>query len=348
MEKKDLEIDIDNNIAHIAKELIRGRVNFLFGAGMSIQSGGIPGTELAFKLITRSFYQQFSEDELPKDIEEQIRNAAGLYPLEAIAAGVEEHIPFQETELTSMLKQVVFCGKDPQIHQGHKDMAVLVERLNSPRLLFTTNWDNLIEMALGRIAVTVTNMNFMNIDLDETLQDNIAVAHINGTFEQGPLIKEDDLMSIDKPLFSLFLAELMAKTFVFVGYSLSDPNIRSLYFRANKILTTQRIQMNKKTYVVYPCKDEVDRRIATATWSAPSRNAIHIPLAADEFFKRLRDQVENKAVVKRKHQIAERLKIQDIKDLDAKIDEIKSIFPDLGTTKQVLGYLDEITRGGNS
>lgn len=165
MANQDWENDLDNNIAHVAKELVRGRINFLFGAGMSMQSGGIPGGELAFELIRRAFYQQHDKDALPCGLEMQIRQVAERYPLEAIASGAEAMFPFQETELSGMLEQVVFDDKEPQEHQGHTDMAALVQRLGSPKLLFTTNWDTLIEKALGEIATTITNRNFLKKDL---------------------------------------------------------------------------------------------------------------------------------------------------------------------------------------
>jgi hypothetical protein len=346
MSVQDWESKVDNDIGHIAEELARGRINFLFGAGMSIQSGSIPGAELAFKLILEGFFKSKSEDNLEDDLEKQIRSVASKYPLEAIASGVEPELPFQETQLSTILKQVVFKGKNPELHDGHKHMAAIMQRLGTVRLLFTTNWDTLLEEALGNSAVTITNKKFHTLNLEEVLREKIGVVHLHGTFDEEPLIKETDLMSSQRPLFSLFLAELMAKSFVFVGYSLSDPNIRSLYFQANEILTNQRINLKKITYVVFPPSNDVDRNISSAVWLAPPRNAKYIPLAADEFFRRLYEQLEGKAMIELKKELQIRLSMTR-DELNSKIEEIRSVFPDFATDQQVLGYLNMITKGGN-
>lgn len=216
-------------------------------------------------------------------------------------------------------------------------------RLTAPRLLFTTNWDTLIEEELSEGAVTITNNNLKMFELEEILLEKIGVVHLHGTFEDEPLIKESDLMSTDRPLFSLFLAELMTKSFVFVGYSLSDPNMRALYFRVDDILNRQRQNLRKLTYIVFPAKNDVDRSVSAATWSA--RNAKYIPLAADEFFERLHGRLGAKAIREIKDELKERLGVGE-EELNGKIDDIKSVFTDLRATEQVLGYLDEITRGG--
>lgn len=115
MNLQDWEKDIDNNISHIAGELVRGRINFLFGAGMSIQSGGIPAKKLAFELILRSLYKfETDKERFNKELEKQIHDVASRYPLEAISSGIGKEFPFQTTDLTNILKQVVFAGNEPR------------------------------------------------------------------------------------------------------------------------------------------------------------------------------------------------------------------------------------------
>lgn len=313
---------------------------------MSIEGGGIPGQELAFQLILHSLYKhEADKSKLDEALKQKIYAAARRHPLEAIASGIVPELPFRNSDLADILRSVVFADKKPEPREAHTHLASIMSRLNIPRLLFTTNWDTLIEDVLGDRAVTITNSADIS-RLEETTSNKIGVVHLHGTFSE-PVIKESDLMSCDQPLFSLFLAELMTKSFVFVGYSLSDPNMRALYIKVNEILTRQRPNLGKTTYIVFPSEDDVDRTLSDAVWNSPSRNAKYIPLGAREFFIRLKEQMEIKGIKQLKDELAKRLDLGE-SDLNSKIEEIQSLFPDLGTLEQALGYLDGITRGEGS
>jgi hypothetical protein len=73
MSNQDWQDKVDNDIGHIAEELAQGRINFLFGAGMSIQSGSIPGAELAFQLILEGFFKHKNKDNL-EEVRETNKN----------------------------------------------------------------------------------------------------------------------------------------------------------------------------------------------------------------------------------------------------------------------------------
>src|SRR5687767_11158087 len=105
----------DEQIAHIAEQLTRGRIGFLFGAGMSKPSGGLPGNELSYELVRQGFYKKKTLP-LDKEFELQLREVAGKFPLEAIAEGIVDRLPFQESELEEILEKTVFRdehGKEP-------------------------------------------------------------------------------------------------------------------------------------------------------------------------------------------------------------------------------------------
>src|SRR5215217_5836517 len=93
--KPDWKVDWDNAIAQIAAQLLRGRAGFLFGAGMSIPSGGIPASKLAFQLIVKSLYQH-EHGLLEPALEDQIKNVAQKFPLEAVAQGAVPSLPFAD------------------------------------------------------------------------------------------------------------------------------------------------------------------------------------------------------------------------------------------------------------
>lgn len=337
--RHDWEEAIEDDLCKIASELVRGRIGFLFGSGMSIPGGGISGPQLAEELIVRGHFPRARRAD--DQHMEQVSEAANRYPLEAIASGVATELTFQDEGLRQLLKHVTFGGKDPETHDGHTQLATIVNRLGSLSMLFTTNWDGLLEQALGASAETISKDRQITT-LDEVLSEKTAVVHLHGTFEDEPLLKEADLMNPDGPLFQLFLSELMSKSFVFVGYSLSDPEIRALYYKAANVLASRDKKLRKRTYVVFPCRNDVDRRISTRTWDA--RNATYIPLGADEFFKRLVQELETQAMHEVKDDLAKRLGVERAA-LEKKVDELMALFPDLATRDRVLMYLHSVTQG---
>jgi hypothetical protein len=333
------DIAVENNIARIAEQLLQGRMGFLFGSGMSIPSGSINGKELGYQLVKRGLFPAADAT-----FEGKLRLAGSKYPLEAIAAGVVPSQTFQETGLIDILKEVTFPNGRPTIHDGHIKLASMIEKLRTVRILFTTNWDSLLKDAIGESAIEITpkNQNEYMFKIDEFKAMKILIVHLHGTFRDEPYICEKDLMDVDKPLFQLFLSEMMTKSFVFVGYSLSDPNIRALYSRASDILSKINEKLKKTTYVVFPASDEVDRMVSQCTWQA--RNATYIPLDAKEFFSRLQGAVETHALKQMKEQLAKRLGTSK-ESIDQKIEEIMRVFPDFNSPERVLLYLYAITKG---
>jgi hypothetical protein len=149
-------------------------------------------------------------------------------------------------------------------------------------------------------------------------------------------------MDLDNPLFQLFLSEMMTKSFVFVGYSLSDPNIRALYYKASDILAKINKDLRKTTYVVFPPHDDVDRMISDCIWQA--RNATYIPLDARDFFSRLQTAIETHALNEIKEQLCKRLGV-GMELINQRVEEIRRVFPDFSSSERVLLYLYSITKG---
>ena len=99
--------------------------------------------------------------------------------------------------------------------------------------------------------------------------------------------------------------------------------------------------LHKTTFVVCPPRDEVDRLVASHVWDA--RNATYIPLGGEEFFDRLKHELETQALDHFKRELEKRLEVTRA-ELDVKIDQIVSVFPDFETREQALLYLYSITR----
>lgn len=334
--------DCENQISAIANHLVAGRIGFLFGAGMSIPSGGISGEQLALQLIRKAFYPKFrdSQHPMPTQLAQDIKDVAHKFPLEAIAEGAMNVFTFELDELEKTLKADVFAGKEPQSHDGHKSLSSLVKKLNI-RTLYTTNWDNLLEKEIGSSSKSITENKLRTLEAVYSAGET-AIIHLHGTFDDNPLICERDLMDPERPLFQIFMADLISKAFVFVGYSLSDFNIRALYSKSREILERRSSKLTKKTFIVAPPSSESERHVASEVWK--SRGAIYIPMGAEEFFKALYTEVVTKALDELKTKIRIQLGVT-LADLQSKIESIKKVFPQFEDEAQVLHYLEAIIRG---
>ena len=91
---------------------------------------------------------------------------------------------------------------------------------------------------------------------------------------------------------SEFLSALLgADAFVFVGYSISDPDFRRLYM-TYRTQITNRGGRGKKTYLVSPPGDEFSWRLGRVIWE--ERGCVWIPLTAADFFQELRKYLEER------------------------------------------------------
>jgi hypothetical protein len=330
-----------NNITRIAKELLSGRIGFLFGSGMSTPSGGINGKDLAYRLIKDGLFPG-----IPSSValESSLREVASKYPLEAIAAGVRIDQTFQSAGFTKMLREVSFPNGPPAQHDGHRELAKIIAKIRTIRMLFTTNWDSLLEEAVGQgqaLEVSAKNQDKYIFDIEDHKLKNVLVIHLHGTFDD-PIICENEVMNVDTSLYQLFMGELMTKCFVFVGYSLSDPDTRAIYYRVSDILTRVHKDFGKTTYIVSPPSNEEDRLVSDCIWEA--RHATYIPLGAEEFFVSLNSAIAAYALGEMKEQLRKRLGLSSMDLIDQRIEEIMKVFPDLGSTEKALLYLYSMTK----
>ncbi len=110
----------------------------------------------------------------------------------------------------------------------------LVVALDFP-LLYTTNYDNNLEVAFrlhGKRFVKVANAR----DIANTVEGVPQIVKFHGDFEDDEslvLAETDyfDRLAFDSPLDIKFKADALGRTLLFIGYSLSDLNIRLLLHR---------------------------------------------------------------------------------------------------------------------
>lgn len=117
--------------------------------------------------------------------------------------------------------------KESRLHQ-------LIVQLDFP-LLYTTNYDNNLEAAYrlhGRDYVKIANAS----DIAQAADARTQIVKFHGDFEDDSslvLAETDyfDRLDFESPLDIKFRADALGRTLLFIGYSLSDLNIRLLLHR---------------------------------------------------------------------------------------------------------------------
>ena len=197
---------------------VRERNAILFvGAGVSM-SVGLPSWE---KLTEHMAAELTVEEQLTDDWRDSYQTLAEYYRLKQGSLG-----PLRSwmDRNWSVSRQRV---EESRLHR-------LIVALDFP-IIYTTNYDRNLEAAFeihGRDFVKVANAR----DVARVRQDVTQIVKYHGDFDDDAslvLTETDyfDRLSFDSPLDVKFRADAMGRTILFVGYSLSDMNIRLLLHR---------------------------------------------------------------------------------------------------------------------
>lgn len=307
----------DQAFERIAQALLIKRADFLFGAGMSAASKLPIGHQLAVQLL-RKFFPASAPDPVPM---EDLERLASAFPFEALAQAIEASRGKKRDDLTADLKEILL---DPtyNVSAAHHDFLAISCWDGNPSLnrIFTTNFDLLLEKAFNARGVTITEKNTQEIS--KALRDEqIPILHLHGVLDEEYQITENDIFKPGfKALMGQFQAALTeADAFVFVGYSMSDPDFRKIYTHYRNEIEVRK-RNDKLTYVVSPATDSQYYSLGSALWD--SRGALWIPLDAIAFFARLKQVLQSDFD---KSVIAKVMKKYNLKDDQAFSDKVDSV-----------------------
>ena len=285
-----VDIDaIDQAFARIAQAVMQKRVEFLFGAGMSIESGVPAGPQLA-QMLLRLF---FPETGVNPPTDSRLAEWARETPFELLVEAVEASRGRNRADLTQDLTKLLL---DPgyDISKAHRDLLAVCNWLGSPPVvtrIFTTNFDRLLDKAFGKLGKRITQANTREI-VSAQRTGLVPILYLHGTIEESSYqITESDVFDSSfnslQTMFRTALAE--ADAFVFVGYSMNDPDLRRVY-RAYRSDIESRRELAKLSYVVGPAADAYQYRLGRKLWEV--RGAIWLPFTAAAFFARLKAILE--------------------------------------------------------
>lgn len=330
--------ELDIAFEKIIEALQLGDVQFLFGAGMSKSSDVPIGSELALKLLEKKFPK--SGVVKPPDKQKMLK-LTQEFPFEILVEAIEKHTEKTRNSLTRYLKSILI--KEYKIGQEYHDFLSI---FNTYRLdtILTTNFDLIFEQLLGENrSITITEENTKEIKRARQ-ESKIPILHLHGVLDKDYQITETDLYERKdryKFMNSQFEQYLHGcEVFIFVGYSLSDPDLKTIYRRFLEDIEFRKRTEGKITYFVSPVKDNYSYLLGRDIWK--SRGALWIPLDSKTFFGRIKSMMLDKGTIKMRKIIMEEFNKGDddqVEELIKKTAEILSI-----SHSDAMHFLVEIKR----
>ncbi|MEM7359508.1 MAG: SIR2 family protein [Pseudomonadota bacterium] len=310
---------IDQSFQTIQSALIdpSKRVGFLFGAGMSAAAGMMSSRDLGLKFVDAIL--PGAGDNLTDTDRDSLLDR---YPFESIASAVAKVGNKDREVLVDILEDAFLFDGEPPEHLDlsvHREFARLVG-LHNVADIFTTNFDKLLETSLGERAFTATQNTVIS-----PRSSTIPIFHLHGLIEDDTYkITEDDIYA-EKHHYAInaYKAALYAcDVFVFVGYSMNDPDFRNAYLATQQEYRSRDQLAHKTTYFVMPIDTEEEYVLASSIWE--SRNAILLPMVSGDFFTRLKKGLGSETQA-RLREIIMKVKGIDNETLDELVSELKEI-----------------------
>lgn len=166
-------------------------------------------------------------------------------------------------------------------------------------VIYTTNYDSWIERAFAARGKPFRKI-VRVADLAQTEPDETEIIKFHGDLEDvnSIVLTESSFlrrMSLEEPLDIRLRSDSLARPLLFVGYSLSDPNIRYLLYKLRELWSQHSESARKPmSYIVLVKRDEIQEKILEERGVEPIiLNDEDASRGLANFFRELRERVES-------------------------------------------------------
>jgi|LGOV01.1.fsa_nt_gb hypothetical protein len=150
---------------------------------------------------------------------------------------------------------------DENVDISKSDPHLLLVSLNAP-ILYSTNWDNLIEKAYehaGREYCKIVILRDL-LQAGQTQATQIIKFHGSFEHEETLVLTESHYfqrLELESSLDIKFRSDLLGRSVLFMGYSFTDFNIRYLWFKLQKLMKDIELREVPKSYILLLEHDDV-------------------------------------------------------------------------------------------
>ncbi len=314
--------DLNAELKRLAEYLIDRNLILFCGSGLSKKSK-MP----LFKEIAEFIICDLLKLDPAKDAS-AISQINQKYPPEAIAAAYAEGA--DRTALNNFINKA-FDSSTATIHPGLTAIGTFATQQYINRI-YTTNYDDLLEKAIGGQAVPIIDSSVHEFD-KHLNKGGVAVIHLHGIVNGEIRITESETYALETPLAQLLKGEIVRNRFLFVGYTMNDYDLKNLYFYMLSLM--QRFGPNRTMYVALPVDSSEEWRIARRVWK--TRNAILLPARAEDFLPALEKRIDEIRIGPPLRYLKEKVGKSD-SDVLKEIELILKEHPGYGRTQAIKAY----------
>ncbi|CAH3662028.1 SIR2 family NAD-dependent protein deacylase [Klebsiella pneumoniae] len=140
-----------------------------------------------------------------------------------------------------------------------------IAKANFP-IIYTTNYDRWIETALSNYGKEYTKISSVS-DIAKIDNNKTQIIKFHGDFDDDSSIVLDETsyfqrLEFETPLDIKFRSDVLGKSVLFIGYSLSDINIRLLFYKLSKLWKQQKLEeAQPKSYIFLPRPNPIQEEI---------------------------------------------------------------------------------------
>lgn len=267
--------EINSDVSELAKQIAAKQVILFVGAGVSMNMGYPSFKQLMDKLALRL--------EFDPAVFHTLGDYLSLAEYFAITKEGLAELPACLQEATNSLHRAQDAS---EIYQAIIDLHCPV--------IYTTNYDELLEQAFTACSEPYIKISRIS-DLAETKPGITQIIKYHGDFTQRQqlVLTESSYfkrMKFDTPLDIRLRSDIIGKTVLFIGYSLSDINIRYLLYQLHQLWEADdAVEAKPKSYIFLSKPNLVQEAILSSRKIIPIiANHDDPRTALLEFLKRIR------------------------------------------------------------